>query len=62
MLALAGGAVEPFGVHWYIHAMIIGSMATLVGAQIVQLGVFARSYAVLYLDEPTRCWSGPGRR
>jgi glycosyltransferase involved in cell wall biosynthesis len=61
MLALAGGPVEAFGVHWYIHAMIIGSTATLVGAQIVQLGVFARTYAVLYLDEPDpffeRIWS-----
>lgn len=51
MFALAGGPIEAFGVHWYIHAMIVGSMATLVGAQIVQLGIFARSYAVLYLDE-----------
>ena len=52
MFALAGGPIEVFGVHWYIHAMIVGSTATLVGAQVVQLGVFARSYAVLYLDEP----------
>ena len=61
MLALAGGPVEVFGTHWYIHVMIIGSTATLVGAQIVQLGVFARTYAVLYLDEPDpfleRTWS-----
>ena len=61
MFALAAGPIEAFGVHWYIHAMIVGSMATLVGAQIVQLGVFARSYAVLYLDEPDplmeRLWS-----
>jgi glycosyltransferase involved in cell wall biosynthesis len=61
MLAMAGGPIELFGVHWYIHAMIIGSTATLVGAQIVQLGVFARTYAVLYLDEPDdfmeRAWS-----
>jgi glycosyltransferase involved in cell wall biosynthesis len=52
MFALAAGPIEVFGVHWYIHAMIVGSTATLVGAQIVQLGVFARTYAVLYLDEP----------
>ena len=31
--------------------MIVASTATLIGAQIVQLGVFARSYAVLYLGE-----------
>jgi glycosyltransferase involved in cell wall biosynthesis len=51
MFALAGGPIEAFGVHWYIHAMIVGSTATLVGAQIVQLGLFARSYALLYLNE-----------
>jgi glycosyltransferase involved in cell wall biosynthesis len=61
MFALAAGPIEVFGIHWYIHAMIVGSTATLVGAQIVQLGIFARSYAVLYLDEPDplmeRLWS-----
>ena len=61
MFALAAGPVDLGGVHLYIHAMIVGSLATLVGAQIVQLGIFARSYAVLYLDEPDplveRLWS-----
>jgi glycosyltransferase involved in cell wall biosynthesis len=52
LFALAAGPIEVFGVHWYIHAMIVASTASLVGAQIVQLGVFARTYAVLYLDEP----------
>jgi glycosyltransferase involved in cell wall biosynthesis len=51
MLPLATGPVNAFGVTWYIHAMIAGSLATLVGAQIVQLGLFARSYALLYLNE-----------
>jgi glycosyltransferase involved in cell wall biosynthesis len=51
MLPLATGPVQAFGVTWYIHAMIAGSLATLVGAQIVQLGLFARSYALLYLNE-----------
>ena len=31
--------------------MIAGAAATLVGAQIVQLGLFARAYAVLYLGD-----------
>jgi hypothetical protein len=61
MLPLASGPVNAFGLTWYIHAMIAGSLATLVGAQIVQLGLFARSYALLYLNEhdPTmeRLWS-----
>jgi glycosyltransferase involved in cell wall biosynthesis len=51
MLPLATGPVEAFGLTWYIHAMIAGSLATLVGAQIVQLGLFARTYALLYLNE-----------
>jgi hypothetical protein len=49
--ALSTGPVTVFGREWQIHALIFGSTATLVGAQIVQLGIFARSYAVLYLDE-----------
>jgi glycosyltransferase involved in cell wall biosynthesis len=51
MLPLATGPVHAFGLTWYIHAMIAGSLATLVGAQIVQLGLFARSYALLYMNE-----------
>jgi len=51
MLPLAAGPREIFGVTWYIHAMIAGSTATLVGAQVLQLGVFARTYAVLYLGD-----------
>lgn len=51
MLPLATGPVQAFGLTWYIHAMIAGSLATLVGAQVVQLGLFARSYALLYLNE-----------
>ena len=51
LFALAGGPVTVFGREWQLHAMILASTATLVGAQIVQLGLFARTYAVLYLDE-----------
>ena len=54
------GPVTLFGLTWYIHAMIAGSTATLVGAQIVQLGLFARTYALLYLGDSDplleRCW------
>lgn len=51
MLALAGGPVELFGRRWEIHAMIVAAIAALVGAQILQLGIFARTYAVLFLHE-----------
>ena len=60
MLPLAWGPVTAFGFTWYIHAMIAGSTATLVGAQVLQLGLFARTYAVLYLGDSDplleRCW------
>jgi glycosyltransferase involved in cell wall biosynthesis len=51
MIPLAAGPVTIFGFTWYIHAMIAGSTATLVGAQVLQLGLFARAYAVLYLGD-----------
>jgi glycosyltransferase involved in cell wall biosynthesis len=51
MLPLAWGPVTVFGFTWYIHAMIAGTTATLVGAQVLQLGLFARTYAVLYLGD-----------
>ena len=51
MIPLSNGPIVVFGLSWYIHAMIAGCLATLVGAQIVQLGVFARAYAALYLGD-----------
>jgi glycosyltransferase involved in cell wall biosynthesis len=51
MLPLAGGPVHAFGYTWHIHAMIVGSMATIVGGQVLQLGLFARTYAILYLGD-----------
>ena len=52
LIPMSTGPVSVFGVTLHIHAMIVGSLATLVGAQIVQLGLFARTYAVLYLGDP----------
>src|SRR3954469_21148197 len=49
LIPLSTGPVHGFGITWHIHAMIVGSMATLIGAQVVQLGLFACTYAVLYL-------------
>jgi glycosyltransferase involved in cell wall biosynthesis len=51
MIPLAAGPVTLFGFEWHIHAMIVGSMATLVGGQVVQMGLFARTYAILYLGD-----------
>ena len=62
LLTLAGGPVEVFGRRWEIHAVIVGAIATLVGAQIVQLGLFARTYAVLFLRERDRLWDALASR
>jgi glycosyltransferase involved in cell wall biosynthesis len=51
LLALAGGPIEVVGRRWEIHSAIVASILTLTGAQIVQLGLFARTYAVLYVGE-----------
>ena len=51
LAVLAGGPVEVFGRTWEIHSAIFAAISVLVGAQIVQLGLFARTYAVLYLGE-----------
>ena len=54
LLTMSGGPVTVFGLTLYIHTMIVASTLTLVGAQIVQLGLFARTYAVLYLGDRDR--------
>ncbi|MGB2875912.1 MAG: hypothetical protein WBB76_10620, partial [Gaiellaceae bacterium] len=54
LIPMSAGPITVFGLTLHIHAMIVGSTATLVGAQIVQLGLFARTYAVLYLGDRDR--------
>ena len=51
LIPMSTGPIHLFGVTWHIHAMIVASTATLIGAQIVQLGLFARTYAILYLED-----------
>jgi glycosyltransferase involved in cell wall biosynthesis len=51
LAALAPGPTDVFGRRWEIHTAIFAAILTLVGSQIVQLGLFARTYAVLYLGE-----------
>jgi glycosyltransferase involved in cell wall biosynthesis len=43
MLTLVGGPVVVFGRPWQIHTMLGFVALTLIGAQVVQLGVFART-------------------
>jgi glycosyltransferase involved in cell wall biosynthesis len=51
MLALASGPIDVFGRTWQIHTMLGFVALTLLGAQIVQIGVFARTYARVRIGE-----------
>jgi glycosyltransferase involved in cell wall biosynthesis len=51
MLLLASGPVDVFGRTWQIHTMLAFVALTLMGAQVVQLGVFARTYALTHYGE-----------
>jgi glycosyltransferase involved in cell wall biosynthesis len=51
MLVLASGPVDVFGRSWQIHTMLGFVAMTLIGAQVVQLGVFARTYARVRIGE-----------
>jgi glycosyltransferase involved in cell wall biosynthesis len=51
MLVLASGPVDVFGRTWQIHTMLAFVALTLMGAQVVQLGLFARTYALVHFNE-----------
>jgi hypothetical protein len=51
MLLLATGPVDVFGRSWQIHTMLGFVALTLIGAQVIQLGVFARTYARVRIGE-----------
>jgi hypothetical protein len=51
MLVLAAGPIDIFGRTWQIHTMLGFVSLTLIGAQVVQLGVFARTYARVRIGE-----------
>jgi hypothetical protein len=51
LLALSGGPLTVLGRTWDVHAAIVAAIGTIVGAQLVQMGVFARTYAILYLGD-----------
>src|SRR5262249_3743727 len=54
LVPMSGGPITIFGVTLHIHAMIVASTLTLIGAQVIQMGLFARTYAVLYLGDRDR--------
>jgi glycosyltransferase involved in cell wall biosynthesis len=51
MLVLASGPVDVFGRQWQIHTMLAFVASTILGTQIIQLGVFARTYAMTHFGE-----------
>ena len=51
MLVLASGPVDVFGRTWQIHTMLAFVAATLIGAQVLQIGLFARTYALTHFGE-----------
>ncbi|HEY7178523.1 MAG TPA: glycosyltransferase family 2 protein [Gaiella sp.] len=50
-VALATGPVTIFGRPWQIHTLFACIAALLLGTQIVELGIFARTFARLHLGE-----------
>jgi hypothetical protein len=51
MVLLASGPTDLLGHTWQIHTMLGFVAMTLIGAQVVQLGVFARTYARVRIGE-----------
>jgi glycosyltransferase involved in cell wall biosynthesis len=51
MAVLASGPVDVFGRTWQIHTMLAFVALTLMGAQVIQLGLFARTYALTHFRE-----------
>ena len=51
MVALAAGPIDILGHTWQIHTMLGFVALTLIGAQVIQLGVFARTYARVRIGE-----------
>jgi glycosyltransferase involved in cell wall biosynthesis len=51
MILLATGPIDVLGRTWQIHTMLGFVALTLIGAQVIQLGVFARTYARVRIGE-----------
>jgi Glycosyl transferase family 2 len=43
--------VDFLGRVWDVHALIAASLTTIVGTQVIQIGMFGRAYAAYYLNE-----------
>jgi hypothetical protein len=60
LISLSG--LELFGREWQLHAMIASVAAVIVGAQILQIGVFSRAFAYYYLGESDELIQAARRR
>jgi hypothetical protein len=58
----ASGGVDVFGRSWQIHTMLGFVALTLIGAQVIQLGAFARTYARVRIGEHDPLLERVGRR
>jgi hypothetical protein len=54
--------IELFGREWQLHALIASVSLVVVGAQILQIGVFSRAFAMYYLGERDRLLDMARRR
>lgn len=54
--------VELFGREWQLHALIASMALLIVGAQVLQIGVFSRAYAAYYLGEHDPLFRAARRR
>jgi glycosyl transferase family 2 len=61
MVAIAAGPVDLLGHTWQIHTMLGFVAMTLIGAQVIQLGVFARTYARVRIGERDPLLEGLGK-
>jgi hypothetical protein len=49
--ALVAANVQLLNRPWYLHTEIAGALLTIIGAQVISLGVSARAYGVYHLRE-----------
>jgi glycosyltransferase involved in cell wall biosynthesis len=53
MLAVLGD-INVFGRTWELHTMILGSLLTIVGTQVIALGLCAHAYGIYFMQERER--------
>ncbi len=59
---IAASGIELFGREWQLHALIASVAAVIVGAQLLQIGIFSRVFAYYYLGENDPLIEGARRR